>query len=303
MSLKLFLFNLVSSMSSLSSLQQQQQQSQQNITKHTLSDEETSEINKKQSKKRKHLLLENESKDNVDEAESLISSNKQHKHKKHSKHKYKHSKPDKSSHSTKPEKFDETSDVNINIIDDFESENSDQNDDNDEKNRKVETPSKKQTTHLTIPQLSTAAATKTTSVKTSKDSEPMTIIGSVIQVTDIVPDQMWTCPRCKQPDDPNVEPLPMIGCDSCDDWYHWLVHFFLIFDLESLDTPIIRLETLFNFTILNRIYLLKKQKVIAILKRKLGVNSFHFIKFFFDNKKEMCWIDTSTAKECKLVLS
>jgi len=29
----------------------------------------------------------------------------------------------------------------------------------------------------------------------------------------------WICPACKQPDDGS----PMIGCDLCDDWYHWLV--------------------------------------------------------------------------------
>ena len=30
----------------------------------------------------------------------------------------------------------------------------------------------------------------------------------------------WICPACKQPDDGS----PMIGCDVCDDWYHWSVH-------------------------------------------------------------------------------
>ena len=29
----------------------------------------------------------------------------------------------------------------------------------------------------------------------------------------------WICPACKQPDDGS----PMIGCDVCDDWYHWSV--------------------------------------------------------------------------------
>jgi len=29
----------------------------------------------------------------------------------------------------------------------------------------------------------------------------------------------WICPACKQPDDGSA----MIGCDFCDDWYHWSV--------------------------------------------------------------------------------
>lgn len=30
--------------------------------------------------------------------------------------------------------------------------------------------------------------------------------------------KIWICPACKQPDDGS----PMIGCDECDDWYHWV---------------------------------------------------------------------------------
>ncbi|XP_026882630.2 transcription initiation factor TFIID subunit 3 [Electrophorus electricus] len=29
--------------------------------------------------------------------------------------------------------------------------------------------------------------------------------------------QIWICPGCNKPDDGS----PMIGCDECDDWYHW----------------------------------------------------------------------------------
>ncbi|KAA0721132.1 Transcription initiation factor TFIID subunit 3 TBP-associated factor 3 [Triplophysa tibetana] len=29
--------------------------------------------------------------------------------------------------------------------------------------------------------------------------------------------QIWICPGCNKPDDGS----PMIGCDVCDDWYHW----------------------------------------------------------------------------------
>lgn len=30
-------------------------------------------------------------------------------------------------------------------------------------------------------------------------------------------EKVWICPGCKEPDDGS----PMIGCDNCDDWYHW----------------------------------------------------------------------------------
>ena len=30
-------------------------------------------------------------------------------------------------------------------------------------------------------------------------------------------DKVWICPGCSQPDDGS----PMIGCDNCDEWYHW----------------------------------------------------------------------------------
>ena len=33
--------------------------------------------------------------------------------------------------------------------------------------------------------------------------------------------QIWICPQCKKPDDGS----PMIGCDECDDWYHWVCEF------------------------------------------------------------------------------
>ncbi|KAG5267784.1 hypothetical protein AALO_G00225690 [Alosa alosa] len=29
--------------------------------------------------------------------------------------------------------------------------------------------------------------------------------------------KIWICPGCNKPDDGS----PMIGCDQCDDWYHW----------------------------------------------------------------------------------
>jgi len=30
--------------------------------------------------------------------------------------------------------------------------------------------------------------------------------------------KVWICPNCARQDDGS----PMIGCDTCDDWYHWL---------------------------------------------------------------------------------
>lgn len=30
-------------------------------------------------------------------------------------------------------------------------------------------------------------------------------------------EKIWICPACAQQDDGS----PMIGCDICDDWYHW----------------------------------------------------------------------------------
>ncbi|CAB1313387.1 unnamed protein product [Coregonus sp. 'balchen'] len=36
-------------------------------------------------------------------------------------------------------------------------------------------------------------------------------------VRDELGNQIWICPGCNKPDDGS----PMIGCDDCDDWYHW----------------------------------------------------------------------------------
>jgi hypothetical protein len=53
-----------------------------------------------------------------------------------------------------------------------------------------------------------------TEVVKSSNTTTMTVIGTAV---DVVSNQLWICPTCKQPDDSK----PMIGCDSCDDWYHW----------------------------------------------------------------------------------
>ncbi|TRY94494.1 hypothetical protein DNTS_003531 [Danionella cerebrum] len=40
---------------------------------------------------------------------------------------------------------------------------------------------------------------------------------SAYVVVDEWGNQIWICPGCEKPDDGS----PMIGCDECDDWYHW----------------------------------------------------------------------------------
>jgi hypothetical protein len=42
-------------------------------------------------------------------------------------------------------------------------------------------------------------------------------------VTEVVSNQLWICPSCNRHD----ESVPMIGCDSCDDWYHWYATIFV----------------------------------------------------------------------------
>lgn len=38
-----------------------------------------------------------------------------------------------------------------------------------------------------------------------------------------IPDEdgkIWICPACNRQDDGS----PMIGCDKCDEWFHWYVN-------------------------------------------------------------------------------
>ena len=62
---------------------------------------------------------------------------------------------------------------------------------------------------------STLGPTPLSTQSTSK-SPTMKIISRVVKVND-GGGEMWICPCCNKPDDS----IPMIGCDSCDDWYHW----------------------------------------------------------------------------------
>ncbi|XP_077600974.1 transcription initiation factor TFIID subunit 3-like isoform X2 [Stigmatopora nigra] len=54
----------------------------------------------------------------------------------------------------------------------------------------------------------------------SPSSSLKTPVRSVVTETirDEWGNQIWICPGCDKPDDGS----PMIGCDDCDDWYHWL---------------------------------------------------------------------------------
>lgn len=40
---------------------------------------------------------------------------------------------------------------------------------------------------------------------------------SAYVIVDKSGNRIWICPGCNKPDDGS----PMIGCDECDDWYHW----------------------------------------------------------------------------------
>lgn len=45
----------------------------------------------------------------------------------------------------------------------------------------------------------------------------LTSVCVCLKIRDEWGNQIWICPGCNKPDDGS----PMIGCDDCDDWYHW----------------------------------------------------------------------------------
>ncbi|XP_021356961.1 transcription initiation factor TFIID subunit 3-like isoform X2 [Mizuhopecten yessoensis] len=57
-----------------------------------------------------------------------------------------------------------------------------------------------------------AAATAKTALQRTVTSET---IGSFLDTSS--GEKIWICPACKRQDDGS----PMVGCDICDDWYHW----------------------------------------------------------------------------------
>lgn len=52
----------------------------------------------------------------------------------------------------------------------------------------------------------------------SDDNTPGIITETVGSYEDGSGNKIWICPACGKQDDGS----PMIGCDNCDDWYHWL---------------------------------------------------------------------------------
>lgn len=60
--------------------------------------------------------------------------------------------------------------------------------------------------------------TKDTSKKAAKEAEPMKEPAPAAFYYDTEGNQVWICPGCGGQDDGS----PMIGCDGCDAWYHWV---------------------------------------------------------------------------------
>ncbi|XP_037039069.1 transcription initiation factor TFIID subunit 3-like isoform X2 [Bradysia coprophila] len=60
------------------------------------------------------------------------------------------------------------------------------------------------------------SSSKSCSSKSSKS--PNDKIGPALNVRDSDGNQVWICPACGRVDDGT----PMIGCDGCDAWYHWV---------------------------------------------------------------------------------
>lgn len=53
--------------------------------------------------------------------------------------------------------------------------------------------------------------------KKKNESKSCTVVRETITVDEKVEDKLWICPNCNRPDDGTM----MIGCDKCDDWYHY----------------------------------------------------------------------------------
>ncbi|XP_041347810.1 transcription initiation factor TFIID subunit 3-like [Gigantopelta aegis] len=62
-----------------------------------------------------------------------------------------------------------------------------------------------------------ASRSPATSKGSPGDLSRAVIVETVGTFVDASGQQIWICPACKMPDDGS----PMIGCDGCDDWYHW----------------------------------------------------------------------------------
>ncbi|KAJ3596124.1 hypothetical protein NHX12_002533 [Muraenolepis orangiensis] len=66
----------------------------------------------------------------------------------------------------------------------------------------------------TLPPISLLAAAS--SLKTPVRSVVTETVSTYV-IRDECGNQIWICPGCNKPDDGS----PMIGCDGCNDWYHW----------------------------------------------------------------------------------
>lgn len=63
-----------------------------------------------------------------------------------------------------------------------------------------------------------AAPSQLSEPPSSLPAARMVVTETVGTIVDERGNKIWICPACARPDDGS----PMIGCDECDDWYHWV---------------------------------------------------------------------------------
>ncbi|KAK3102352.1 hypothetical protein FSP39_010746 [Pinctada imbricata] len=80
------------------------------------------------------------------------------------------------------------------------------------------TPSPKPSVPREVPSLPPMPPPSIGAGPASKPAVQRTVIAETVTTfIDETGSKIWICPACKMPDDGS----PMIGCDICDDWYHW----------------------------------------------------------------------------------
>lgn len=86
----------------------------------------------------------------------------------------------------------------------------------------VTRPMKQQHQHpveLSSPSSSSGRGRPKGSSNKSQTAPPVIPVKTVVEENNTGPgNQVWICPACGRVDDGS----PMIGCDGCDNWYHWL---------------------------------------------------------------------------------
>lgn len=88
----------------------------------------------------------------------------------------------------------------------------------------VTRPMKQHQVELTSPSSSTGAGRGRPKGSSNKSHAAVAATPPVIPVKTVAEEssgagnQVWICPACGSVDDGS----PMIGCDGCDNWYHWL---------------------------------------------------------------------------------